>query len=419
MNPRSIGRYEIRRELGRGMMGVVYEAEDPVLGRTVALKTISLNFTVSESDRKAFEQRFLSEARAAARLSHPGIVIVYDIGRDPQSGLLFMALEYLRGETLEQSVVRGPMAWNEAVRIAARVAEALHHAHGQGIVHRDVKPANIMVLESGEPKIMDFGIAKVPTAQLTSAGQFFGSPAYMSPEQATGEPLDARSDLFSLGSVLYELLVGRKAFPGSSVPEIVAKLAYEDPEPPGRLVPGIPPALDSLMARTLAKKPEERFPDGRSLAQALDALLVSGTQPPGRAPRETFASPRAAEPAESADPGITGVAARPVQGLPEGLRVSLAVLEGARPGEIFQVDKPRMVLGRLGGGAADIELDDPEISRVHAAVECYGQRILLEDLGSTNGTYVGDERIEAREIEDRGEFRLGRTRLMLILAEEA
>ncbi len=174
--PRILGRYEIQEEIGRGMMGVVYRALDPALGRTVALKTVSLLLAVPDEDRAGFEQRFLNEARVAAGLNHPGIVVVHDVGRDPGSASLYIALEYLEGETLEGRVKReGHLDWREALQLTAKVADALHHAHQRHIVHRDVKPANIMVLPNGQPKLMDFGIAKIPAAQLTSAGEFFGS----------------------------------------------------------------------------------------------------------------------------------------------------------------------------------------------------------------------------------------------------
>ncbi len=194
--PTRIGRYDIQRELGRGMMGIVYQARDSVLQRNVALKTISLAFAVSEQERETFEARFLQEARAAATLAHPGIVVVYDVGIDLNVGTLYMALEFLRGKTLESVLATGHVLdWREALRTIARVAEALHHAHAHGIVHRDVKPANIMILASGEPKVMDFGVAKLEGGQLTTRGQVLGSPPYMSPEQTQGESLDARSDL--------------------------------------------------------------------------------------------------------------------------------------------------------------------------------------------------------------------------------
>ena len=273
--PRILGRYEIQEEIGRGMMGVVYRALDPALGRTVALKTVNLLLAVPDEDRPGFEQRFLNEARVAAGLNHPGIVVVHDVGRDPGSDSLYIALEYLEGETLSERVKReGRLEWREALRLTAKVAEALHHAHEKHIVHRDVKPANIMVLPTGQPKLMDFGIAKIPAAQLTSAGEFFGTPSYMSPEQATGEPLDARSDVFSLGSVLYLLLTGVRAFDAPSVPGILARVAKKDPSPPSKLTPGLPPVVDDIVARALAKDSGQRYATARMLAEDIQDVLA-------------------------------------------------------------------------------------------------------------------------------------------------
>jgi hypothetical protein len=278
------GRYEIRGELGRGTMGVVYRAHDRDLGRDVALKVIRSTVEDADGDAQSYERRFLNEARAAARLSHPAIVVVHDVGRDPASGSLFMALELLRGRTLQDILCQdGPPPWPEALRLIERVAEGLHHAHEHGIVHRDVKPANIMVLASGQPKIMDFGIAKVEASQLTAAGQLFGTPLYMSPEQAQGLPVDGRSDLFSLGTVLYEVLTGRRAFASDSVHGIVLQVVQSDPRPPSTLLPGIPKDVDHVAARCLAKEPNRRYATGRALGEDLRAVL-SGTSPRVHAP---------------------------------------------------------------------------------------------------------------------------------------
>jgi serine/threonine-protein kinase len=179
-----IGRYEIRKELGRGMTGVVYEVYDPALGRTIALKTIRLAVG-SVREREEYERNCLAEARIAARLSHPGIVVVHDVGRDEERGNLFIALEHFQGRTLAQMTAEGRPDWRETLRIVARVVEALDYAHSQHVVHRDIKPANIMVLPSGLPKIMDFGIAKLDAGHHTT-GQFLGTPLYMAPEQAVG-----------------------------------------------------------------------------------------------------------------------------------------------------------------------------------------------------------------------------------------
>ncbi len=274
---RRIGRYQLIEELGRGMMGVVYRAHDSLLDRTVALKTIQLAMGVPEGERRSFEERFFLEARSAARLSHPGIVVVHDVGRDPETGTLFMALEHLKGRTLGRVIDESaPLPWRQAARITARVAEALGHAHSEGVVHRDIKPANIMLLDSGEPKIMDFGVAKLATStvRLTSTGQFFGTPLFMAPEQALGQTVDGRSDLFSLGTVAYEMLTAHRPFDADNVPRILTRVAYEEPKPPSSLVAGLPPALDDVIARALAKTPGDRYQRGVDLAEDLEDVVA-------------------------------------------------------------------------------------------------------------------------------------------------
>ena len=289
MGPLSIGRYQIRREIGRGMMGLVYEAHDPMLGRDIALKAIHLAVAVPEAERQSFEDRFLTEARSAAGLTHPGIVVVHDVGRDAETGTLFMAMELLRGEALDHVLKqRGALAWRDALRIALRVCEALHHAHSHGVIHRDIKPANLMLLASGEPKIMDFGIAKIETSKLTATGQFLGTPLYMSPEQALANPVDARSDLFALGSVLYEMLTGHAAFAGESVTKILFQIISREPESPVLRVPDLPAGIEYVLARCLAKDVARRYPDGRTLAADLDDIL-SGRPPRNQASWEPTA----------------------------------------------------------------------------------------------------------------------------------
>ncbi len=281
--PKQIGRYEVQRELGRGMMGVVYLALDPALGRKVAVKTISDHLGIPEEQREFFDKRFLAEAKAAATLSHPAIIGVHDVGRDPDTGMLFIALEYLPGRTLGQRLAQGPLEWREALRLTLRVAEGLNHAHEQGIVHRDIKPANIMVLDSGEPKIMDFGIAKIPESQLTTAGEVFGTPLFMSPEQASGSPLDGRSDLFSLGSMLYHLLTGRHGFDANSLPAIITRVLHHEPVAPSAVNPALPEPVDYIVARLIAKAPGRRYPDGRTVAEDIQDVLD------GRPPRHRAA----------------------------------------------------------------------------------------------------------------------------------
>jgi len=302
--PKQIGRYEIRRVLGRGAMGVVYEAWDPSLDRLIALKAIRVGEAVPAAELQSFEERFLVEARAAARLSHPGIVVVHDVGRDPETGILFMALEHLQGRTLSDLLAGGaPVDWREALRLSALVARALHHAHSRGIVHRDVKPANVMLLETGETKVMDFGIAKLQAAHahLTSTGQFFGTPLYMSPEQALGEKLDGRSDLFSLGVVTYQLLTGVRLFEADSVPRIMTRVAYESARPPSEVKPELPADLDAVLGKLLAKDPGERYADGLSLAEDLDR--VARGEAPLQASRPVGESTAVSAPTLAPGPG--------------------------------------------------------------------------------------------------------------------
>ncbi|MEO5763426.1 MAG: serine/threonine-protein kinase [Vicinamibacteria bacterium] len=276
----TIGRYQISRELGRGMMGVVYLAHDPDLVRDIALKVIQLPHGSKESDRQSFEQRFFAEARSAARLSHPGIVVVHDVGRDTVSGAPFMALQFVPGRTLEMVIRdRTRLELTEAIFIARRVAEALHHAHSQGVVHRDVKPANIMILPSGEPMIMDFGIAKLEASRMTATGQFVGTPLYMSPEQAMVHPVDGRSDIFSLGSVLYEMLTGAPAFYGESITRILLQLIHHEPVAPSTVVTTIPAFVDHVLARSLAKDVHLRYQTAQEMADDLKDMQE------GKAPR--------------------------------------------------------------------------------------------------------------------------------------
>jgi serine/threonine-protein kinase len=282
--PRTIGRYQIRSVIGRGMMGVVYDAFDPDLGRPVALKSVQLAFVASPEQQLEYDLRFLSEARAAAGIAHPAVVTVHDVGRDPATGRPFIAFERLGGSPVDERIAReGPVSWPAAVAIAARVARALHVAHGLGIVHRDVKPANIMLLPDGQPKVMDFGIAKLPASELTSTGQFMGTPAFVSPEQLAGAPVDGRSDVFSLGGVLYFMLAGRSPFDGGSIPATLQRVTFEEPAPLATLVPALPPDLGGVVAQALAKSPADRYRDAEAFAEDLDDLAA------GRPPRHLAA----------------------------------------------------------------------------------------------------------------------------------
>ncbi|MGE5715288.1 MAG: protein kinase domain-containing protein [Acidobacteriota bacterium] len=267
--PRKFARYEVERELGKGAMGVVFLGRDPVIGRRVALKTIRASGE-DDSETREFTERFLREAQAAGTLSHPNIVTIHDVGEEVETGTSFIAMEYVEGKNLKQLLKdKVSFSYDRIAEIVTSVGEALDYAHRRGIVHRDVKPANIILTNDGTVKITDFGIAKIETSSLTETGQFLGTPNYMSPEQVTGEIVDGRSDLFSLGVVLYELLTRKKPFAGDNLTSISYKIVHEDYPPPQTYDATIPAEFNPILARALAKDPAARFQSGRDFVRAL------------------------------------------------------------------------------------------------------------------------------------------------------
>ncbi len=286
---KTIGNYQIVAELGRGGMAVVYRAYQPSLNRHVAIKVLPAQLAL---DRE-FVERFLREARAAAGLRHPNIVIVHDVGQD--KGLYYIVMEYLEGRTLKQLIEQeGPLPPDRVIRILEQVAAALDYAHQRGFVHRDVKPANIFVGEGDRVTLTDFGIAKAATEtqQLTRTGILMGTPEYMSPEQAAGGPIDARTDLYALGVVLYQMLVGRVPFQGTTPHATLHAVIYEQPPPPRLLNPRIPPAVEGVVLKAMAKRPEQRFQRGADMVAALRAALAGQAPPAAVTPPRQPSSPR-------------------------------------------------------------------------------------------------------------------------------
>jgi serine/threonine protein kinase len=272
LNTKRFGRYEILGELGRGAMGVVYKARDPQIDRMVAVKTIALRGQDEEAE-KEFRMRFQNEAQAAGRLHHPGIVAVFDVGEDTETRDPFIVLEYVSGEALNRILARErKLPLDRALQLTQELAEALDYAHAQGVTHRDIKPGNILVTEDGHPKIADFGIAKLNLANLTIPGKLLGTPAYMAPEQLSGTAADGRSDLFSLGVILYAMVTGHSPFQGDSATTVCFKVANREPVPPGALDLNLPRALDAVIARAMAKDPKRRYQRGSELAAAISQL---------------------------------------------------------------------------------------------------------------------------------------------------
>jgi serine/threonine protein kinase len=275
-NQVKLGRYEIVRELGKGAMGIVYLAKDPLIGRLVALKTIRPSAHADDEDTREFQARFVREAQAAGILNHPSIVTVHDIGVDDPTGVSFIAMEYVEGQNLKEVLAAGrPLSFEQAADIISQVAEGLDFAHSKGIVHRDVKPANIILLEGNRAKITDFGIAKITSgaANLTTTGQFLGTPNYMAPEQIKGTPVDGRSDIFSLGICLYECLTHRKPFGGDSLTSISYKIVHEPFPPLQEANPTIPDGFADVVGHCLAKDPVKRYQRGKDMANALRAVI--------------------------------------------------------------------------------------------------------------------------------------------------
>lgn len=292
----NFGRYEIRRELGRGAMGLVYEAYDPVQDQEVALKVMAINPGASPDSRKRQLERFQREARALALLSHPNVVQVLDRGEI--EGRHYFSMELVRGTNLRDRLqFQGPLSVPEIVRLSLDLCSALEHIHAAGVIHRDVKPDNVMLLPDGSARLMDFGIAQIITeAASAPPGGFQGSPAYMSPEQVSGLGVDYRTDLYSLGITIYEAATGRRAVEGDSIPVITHRVVHEYPAPPV----GLPPFLQGILMRALQKDPAHRYQSAAVLAEDIHL---------GRMPAPLAPAP---PPAPYANPGYHAPAyARP------------------------------------------------------------------------------------------------------------
>jgi eukaryotic-like serine/threonine-protein kinase len=332
-----LGKYQIRRTLGKGAMGIVYEGFDPVIERTVAIKTI-LPSQLNGAEFASLMARFKREAQAAGRLNHPGIVGIYDYGEeiaqditDEEATVMagapgaqrvaYIAMEFVKGRELRdffEKRERFPL--KEVARIMSEMLDAMDHAHSQGVVHRDMKPANLILLESGRVKVADFGIARIEASELTQTGQVLGTPSYMSPEQFMGHPVDGRSDLFSCGVILYQLLTGEKPFTGESTTTIMYKVLREDPVPPCELNLSLPPALDTVMKKALAKQPDQRFQSGREFAQALQAATAGQIESAQAAePQDDRTVPAPARARPAPEPAVAASASAPATRRTAGL----------------------------------------------------------------------------------------------------
>lgn len=369
---RTIGGYLISDEIGQGGMATVYRAYQPQLDRWVAIKIMR----AEGADAEEFLARFRREARAIAALRHPNILTIYDYGEE--SGVAYIVMEYVSGGTLKSLLTGRPMEWPDVATLLVPVGQALAYAHSQGVVHRDVKPANVLLARPDWPMLADFGLIKLVGQQrgITRPGVTIGTPAYFSPEQAAGDEVDHRTDIYSLGVILYQMLTGRLPFESDSPVEMMLKRLYEQPTPPRSLNPRISPQLEAALMRALARQPAARYP-------TMDAFLYDLLRIPGATGRPVL-------PAQEETP-ITTARLGQIQPT-SGPRLVIAgtgtVLLVPNQSEVLigRTDpntavQPDIDLAPYGGGRAGV-------SRRHARLIRCADGWLLEDLQSTNGTFL-------------------------------
>jgi hypothetical protein len=410
--PGRIGRYRVEGVLGEGGFGRVYLAHDDQLGRPVAIKVPHLERVSAPEDAEAY----LAEARVLAGLDHPHVVPVHDVGRT-EDGLCFVVSKLIEGSDLSQRLLRGRPPFAEAARLVAAVADALHHAHLKGLVHRDVKPANVLLDPDGKPYLADFGLA-LREEDFGKGGGFAGTPAYMSPEQARrqGHRVDGRADVFSLGVVLYELLTGRRPFRGDTRDELLNQILTVEARPPRQIDDAIPRELERICLKALAKRPSERYTTARDMAEDLERFRRGSVGDAAGAPKRRMPLGRlgwvalgvaallvsvgalgawSLLPSRPAGEG-DGAGGEPQAGARPGrpARATLEVASGLPEGKTYELAKDRVVIGRAPD--CDVTLASLATSRYHAQLVRGEQGYLLEDLGSSNGTYVNGHRAVGR-----------------------
>jgi eukaryotic-like serine/threonine-protein kinase len=352
MNPpfTHFGRYRLLSELGRGAMGVVYLAEDDELQRQVAIKTLLVPGDGEDGAHR--EARFRQEAQAAGGLNHPNVITIHDLGREGE--WLYIAMELLQGVELRDRMAKGPFGLDEALHIAAQVASGLAAAHARGIVHRDIKPGNIMLQAGGHAKIMDFGIARMQTSEVrTVSGTMMGSPKYMSPEQVGGHSIDHRSDIFSLGSVLYEMVVGAPAFAGSNLGQLLTAILHSTPVPASQARPDVPASVELVIARAMHKNPRQRYQDAgemaKDLVQCRTALLRAGGSRPAGMDVDLFI-------ASGTHPAHVQWSLVPAPGFDASAVVKALVARSARPAATGRLRRAAWLLAYAAAAFAAIAL---------------------------------------------------------------
>ena len=359
--PSKLGRYELRQTLGRGAMGVVYEGFDPNLGRRVAIKTILQGGAATDPEvARDFAMRFTREAKAAARLSHPNIVQVYDFGVENE--LSYLVMEFVEGTELSAFFEsKEVFEIADVTRLMTQLLAALDLAHNAGIVHRDIKPANVMVDKNGQAKLADFGVARVSDGggDATQVGAMVGTPAYMSPEQVQGQPVDRRTDIFSAGVILYQFLTGQKPFQGGGAYTLARKIIHDDPPTPSSLVPTVSPAYDRVIAKALAKNPDARYQTAKEFSQALERLLRQ--ERPAQAPDDDSTRKISA-----ADMPTRADTAAPVQAEPSTTDVELEFWRSIKDSD--HIDDLELYISKFPSGVYS-ELAQRKVARLKRSAD--------------------------------------------------
>jgi serine/threonine-protein kinase len=333
----ALGKYEIRRTLGRGAMGIVYEGWDPIIARRVAIKTVKLPDAADPETEDALA-RFRREAQAAGRLTHPNIIAVYDYGET--SDLAYIVMEYVDGPSLKTLLDKNErFALTDTIRVMQDLMAGLQFSHERGVVHRDIKPANVMLTSTGQAKIADFGIARIESSSMTQAGTLLGTPAYMSPEQFSAQVVDSRTDIYSSGVLLYQLLTGERPFEGG-LSAIMHKVLTTEPPAPSQLTVTAPPSFDAVVRRAMAKRPDDRYPSANAFAEAIRVAFTTPAEPTGSEDETTMV---AGAPPPS-PPSATATVAPTVAVVP-------VVTTGRRTSKPFLAGAALAVLGVVGAGA--------------------------------------------------------------------
>lgn len=382
---KTISEYQLKEVVGEGGMATVYKAFQPSLNRWVAVKVMHERYS-------NLLPRFQREARAVAQLRYRNILAIYDYGEE--GGYAYIVMEFVERGTLKDHLTGQPMDWVKAVALTIAIGDALHHAHQHGVIHRDVKPSNILMPTADWPLLADFGLVKVKSAdeQLTDSGMIIGTPEYISPEQASGESVDHRADIYALGVILFEMITGRLPFDYKNLNQIMVAHIAELPPSPIDLNPDCPPPLDAVILKALEKSPEDRYPDMQAMVTALKGVIGSSTLPKGKIFGTQELSPYFAD------------LPLPYSDQPEPVVVQAAKIVLAEQNVSIDVplDAAEVIIGRTHGDIrVDINLGpygaaSAGVSRKHARLLRRDNYWQLEDLGSLNGTYVNDVKLKAQ-----------------------